>query len=94
MSIIRTTRQYASVLVGDDGLVPDGRALDIVTVLGELSYPMSASMVDEYLVGAHRMTKGRVWGWRYRSRRLGARGEEESLCLWGSGNGGKLLGVW
>lgn len=53
MPVIRTGHDNARVLVGDDGRVVNGAALDVATSLGQLGDFMAAAVVDEEFAVAH-----------------------------------------
>jgi hypothetical protein len=53
MPIVHARHDDACVLVGDDGLVAHGAALDVAARLGELGDLVAAAVVDEELAGAH-----------------------------------------
>jgi hypothetical protein len=63
LSIEVAARQYAAILVGDDGLVPDEFAFDIVAIHCEFGDPMTTPMVEEDLVSAHGITADELPAW-------------------------------
>ena len=64
MPVVDTGHHHAGVLVGDDGDVHDGPALDFVAPLGELGDFVATPVVDEDFSVAHwGLGVGVCWGW-------------------------------
>lgn len=53
MPVIRTSHGHAGILVGDDGQVAQGAALDVVARFGQLGDLVTAAVVDEDLAETH-----------------------------------------